>query len=390
MSDFSRAAHPIQLATVVLILILAACATPVAPPPTAAPPTAVARPAITASATPPPTGVPTPIVAPPVDAPATRSTPPAPPPTATPDLIYPYTIAGLRARAYPGGDISTGELLEEIDGFRRYRFTYPSDGLTISGQMHVPDGPGPFPVLILLHGYVTREQYWTGLDTWQAAEFFARNGYLALAPDLRSWGASDSGASLFHTGLAADVMNLISAVATLPQADAGRIFLWGHSMGGGVATKVLAVDERVRAAVLYAPNSADDADLIARWGAGCLPGHSLEAGDRCNPAEVLPPDLAPALREAYFAAAADPQALRRIAPLYHLAEIDAPVQIHIGTGDGAELAQTPPEWSEKLAEALAAEGKAVAYFTYPGQGHFFQGGAWEQLLARALALFDGA
>jgi len=343
-----------------------------APAPSAAAPTATrpARPAATPTAV--PTNVPT------------RT--PAP----TPDPIFPYTIAGLRARAYPGGEIIVGNLLEENNAFRRYAITYPSDGLTISGQMHLPTGAGPFPVVILLHGYWPREQYHAGTDTQQAAEFLARQGYLAIAPDLRSWGASDSGPSLFHTGLVADTINLISALPSLPEADAERLGLWGHSMGGGIATKVLAVDQRVDAAVLVAPNSADDADLIGRWGPGCLAGQSEAAGDRCNPAELLPPDLPPELLRAYFAAAADPDALRRIAPLYHLQGISAPVQVHIGTGDGAALEQTPPDWSAKLAEALQAEGKAVEYFSYPGQGHFFQGRAWEQLLARGVELFAGA
>ncbi len=52
-----------------------------------------------------------------------------------------------------------------------------------------------------------------------AAEFFARNGYLTLAPDFRSWGESDNGLSLFHTGLVADVLNLISSIPSIPEAD---------------------------------------------------------------------------------------------------------------------------------------------------------------------------
>lgn len=333
-----------------------------------------------------------PPVLPSVSAPATAP-PTAPPPTATaaaPDLLFPYTIAGLRTRDYPGGTIAVGELLQQNAAFRRYAISYPSDGLRITGQMHVPVGEGPFPAIVLLHGYAPRAGYQTGWGTEQAGAYFAGQGFLAIAPDLRSWGGSDSGPSLFHTGLVVDVINLISSLPSLAQADATRVGLWGHSMGGGLATKVLAVDERVGAAVLYAPNSADDADLIGRWGPGCLPGQSEEAGDHCNPAEVLPPDLDPDLLAAYFAAAADPVALRRVAPLYHLEGLAAPVQVHIGTGDGAALEQTPPEWSEKLAGRLQAQGRAVEYFTYPGEVHFFQGAAWEDLMARGLALFEAS
>ena len=309
-------------------------------------------------------------------------------PSPTPHPMQQTTLSAMKERLYPGGEIRLGNLLEENAVYRRYAVSYPSDGLNITGTMNLPHGQGPFPVVILLHGYYPRDQYWSGADSWQEADFFARNGYLAIAPDWRSWGGSDKGPSFFHTGLVADTINLISSLSTLPKADAQRIALWGHSMGGGIATKVLVIDQRPSAAVLYAPNSADDADLIARWGPGCLPGQSEEAGDKCNPGDIITPDVPQEKIEAYLAAAQDPQFLRLVAPIYHLQDITVPLQIHIGTADGAALEQTPPEWSSKLYSSLQDAGKEVEYFTYPDQGHFFQPGAWSQLMQRAVTLFD--
>ena len=164
--------------------------------------------------------------------------------------MFPYTFAGMQAREYPGGQIRIPTLLDENESFKRYAIDYTSDGLKITGTMNVPQGEGPFPVVILLHGYFPRDLYWPGADTWQEADFFARNGYLAIAPDLRSWGGSDTGHSFFHMGLVADTINLISSLPSLPQADPQRVTLWGHSMGGGIATKVLVIDQRPSAAVL--------------------------------------------------------------------------------------------------------------------------------------------
>ncbi len=309
-------------------------------------------------------------------------------PTPTPHPLTPYTISGMRQRIFSGGEIQTRAILEQNEAYTRYYIDYPSDGLTITGIMHLPTGDGPFPVLVLLHGYIDRSRYFAGADTWQAADFFARRGYLTIAPDFRSWGESDTGLSLFHTGLVADVLNLIGSLPSLPIADSSRIGLWGHSMGGGMATKVLTIDERIDAAVLYAPNSADDADLIARWGAGCLAGESEAAGDFCNPAEVIPLNTPPDLVEAYLSAAADPEFLQLVSPLYHLENISAPVQIHIGTADGQSLVETPPEWSAKLAEGLQNANQDVAYFSYEGQGHSFLGTSWTTLLDRTLIFFN--
>lgn len=313
---------------------------------------------------------------------------PTPAPSPTPQPLDPFTLDALRARPKAGGPITTRAVLEENEAYIRSYVDYPSDGLTITGMMHTPRGEGSFPVLVLLHGYWDRDSYVAGTDTWQAADYFARQGYLVLSPDLRSWGESDSGLSLFHMGLVSDVVNLISSLPSLPVADPSRVGLWGHSMGGGIATKVLAVDDRVGAAVLYAPNSADDADLIARWGPGCLPGQMVNADSGCNPAEVIPPDTPAALIEAYLAAAADPTFLQQVAPIYQLGWVNAPLQIHSGSADGQGLAETPPDWSVRLAEALNEADKDAAFYTYPGQGHFFTGSSWTQMMERAVALFD--
>lgn len=312
-----------------------------------------------------------------------------PEPTATVNHpIFPYTIEGLQARDYLGGTIHIRSTETINSDFTRYYIDYPSDDLTITAMMNIPNGVGTFPVVILLHGYYDRSTYWSGLGTWQAAEYLARNGYLTIAPDFRTWGGSDIGENLFATGLVIDSLNLISSLSSIAQADTERVGIWGHSMGGGVATKALVVDSRIQAGVLYAPNSADDADLISRWGAACLAGQSETAGDMCNPAEVVPNTLPQSIISAYFDAAYNPTKMQDIAPIYHLDDISAPVQIHIGTADGALLAQTPPEWSENLFLALQAAEQDVEYYTYEGQGHFLDGQSWIDMMQRTVNFFD--
>lgn len=305
----------------------------------------------------------------------------------TPHPMAAYTIEGLRNREYLGGVLNIRALLAENDAFSRYYIDYPSDGLTITGIMQVPHGEGPFPVIIMNHGYIDQDQYWSGADTSQAAEYLNQRGYLTIAPDFRNWGESDSGLSFFHTGLVIDVINLISALPSVAQADWERLGMWGHSMGGGITTKVLTVDERIKAAVLYAPNSADDADILARWGPGCAPDQS-ETTHKCNPAEGITTDLPDSLWSAYLSAAVDPEILRQIAPIYHLDNVLAPAQIHIGTADGVGKSETPPSWSTDLYEGLEAAGKEATLYLYEGQGHFFAGQAWTLLMQRTADFFD--
>jgi dipeptidyl aminopeptidase/acylaminoacyl peptidase len=94
------------------------------------------------------------------------------------------------------------------------------------------------------------------------------------------------------------------------------------------------------------------------------------------------------LVDLYFEATTDVTKLIEVAPIYHLSDITAPIQIHIGTEDGKQMGYTPPEWSEKLYNALRNAGKQVDYFSYAGQEHFFTGESWTLMMQRALAFFD--
>ena len=368
------------------LILLTSCATAVAPTPHT--PTVNALPTSPASTSPVAavTVVMTVTSVPSATATRTATAAPLPLSTPTPHPMAPYTISGLRQRDFPGGTIEITSWMADEEFFDKYAITYPSDGLTISGILQIPKGAGPFPVIILNHGYHERPTYFSGAGTWQQAEYLNYRGYLTIAPDYRSWGNSDSGPSFFHTGLVADVMNLIASLPSLPEADTSRIGMWGHSMGGGITTKVLTVTDTVKAAVLHAPNSANDADLIARWGPGCLPGQT-ELTD-CNPGEVIPADLPADILEAYLAAASSPEMLQQIAPIYHLENVSAPVQIHIGLADGAEAEQTPPDWAPALHAALQAAGKESSLFIYPDQGHFFDGADWTLMMRRTADFFD--
>lgn len=348
----------------------------------------ISTPSATLPATSTPLPIPLPSLTPVPNPTIIPTTVPDPLLAATPDPLLPFTLAGLKADTYPAGPIVVTENVEQTAAYTHSAITYQSDGLTITGRLHLPVGEGPFPVIILIHGYMPRDDYWSGWGTWQSAAYFAERGYIAIAPDLRSWGGSESGPSLFQTGLVRDVLNLISALESLPQADPSRVGLWGHSMGGGIATKAVVVDSRISAAVLYAPNSADDADLLGRWGAACRPGQVETAEDFCNPSEILPADASPELIDAYYAAAADSRKLQEIAPIYHLDKIQVPLHIHIGSEDGQTINGTPPEWSAMLAEGLEAAGKDFERFVYQGQGHFLSGESWLLMMERSLALFD--
>ncbi len=360
----------LTLALITLGLVAGCQRQGLTPTPAVAVPTATSTALPTATVTPTFTRTPTATTTPsPTFTPTATETPtPTITPTATPHPLEPYTIEGLRARDYPGGDIEVRWTYTTTTTYTRYYIAYPSDDLTITGVMHLPHGEGPFPVVILNHGYIPPERYWSGSDTLFASDYLARRGYLTLAPDFRGWGGSDSGDNYFRAGILIDTLNLISSLPSLPQADYEQIGMWGHSMGGGLTTKAITIDPRIKAAVLYGPISANDIEVHRQFGSGA---NMTDLDDPVQQAfaETIQFNMA---------------FLRRTSPIYYFDAVTAAVQIHQGAIDIV----TPPRWAAAIYQALTAADKEVEYYIYEGQGHAFQGQSWTLFMERVTEFFD--
>jgi pimeloyl-ACP methyl ester carboxylesterase len=155
-------------------------------------------------------------------------------------------------------------------------------------------------------------------------------------------------------------------------------------LGGNTNTEAM-----IKAAVLYSSVSADDADVIDRWGMGCF--GDIAAGEQvfgCNSADVIPAELPLDLQTAYHKTASDVERLKAVAPYYHLDYVTVPIQIHYGTNDGLVYSGTPPEWSIKLTQGLRDAGRQVDLYQYDGEGHSFIGEPWFVFMRRVLRFFD--
>ncbi|GAB4481934.1 MAG: hypothetical protein Kow00124_30180 [Anaerolineae bacterium] len=343
-----------------LLLVPTAAAVPDASPaltPTAAL-TATPLPALTATLRPPRTPPPTASAAPNLTV-----TPTA---TATPDPLAPYTIDALAARVFGESDILVRTVLNATLPFHQYIVEYESDGIPVTALANIPYGDGPFPVLIVLHGYIPPEEYYPGLDSRTLGDPYALAGYAVFMPDYRGYAGAAGGPNPLRIPYAVDVLNLIESLDTLDVLDEERVGVIGHSMGGGVASYVMVLSERVDAVVLYGSMSADQAVNWRYIGETWAPWWM-----ELTAAQIGTPET-------------NPQGYHDISPIHYLDRVRAPVQIHHGDHDD----QVPVEWSRDLAERLAAAGVEVTYYEYPFAGHTFTGRERELLLERTLAFFD--
>ncbi len=309
-----------------------------------------------------PTSTPSPIPQQPAAQPTAGPTVPG-----TPDPYQKYTIAYLRSRTYGGGQVQVSGGPTQYSNFTRYMISYPSDGITIAGFMDLPNGIGPFPVIIALHGYTDPYSYNTLDYTTKYADALAGAGFLVLHPNMRNFPPSGSGDDVFRTGMAIDVLNLIGIVKAtagqngpLQNADPQRIGLWGHSMGAGIATRVLTISSDVKAAVLYSPVSGDDQKNYTAN--GVWSGNQRGNLERSAPAQEMP----------------------LISPMFFYQYIQAAVSINQGLADTV----VPVQWSKDTCDQLQEMSKIVECRYYDAEGHLFTSNGDKTFIKNSIQFFD--
>lgn len=312
-----------------------------------------------------PTVTPIPTLTPTITPTPEFTTTPLPTITPTPNPYDRYTMEALSARTYGGGVLQNKGVLANNASFVRYIFKYRSEGLELYGFLNVPDGEGPFPVVVVLHGYVDPAEY-SMLDySTRYADALAEAGYIVVHPNLRGYGASEDAYDPVGIGDTIDTLNLLALIRTqagtaglLEKADGERIGVWGHSMGGGIVLRVLEIDTDIDAAVLYASINADEKINLAFF--------DTDDG-RGNPAIHTTDEV-----------------LRSLSASTYLDHIAAPVSIHHGTADTV----VPKEWSDQLCTDLGALQKKVYCYFYDGQPHTFQNSGDTLFIQRMVDFFN--
>jgi acetyl esterase/lipase len=219
-----------------------------------------------------------------------------------------------------------------------------------------PEGDGPFPVAVLVHGGFWREQHTLDL-TDDLARDLVRRGWAAWNVEFRRVGEVSGG------GWPTTFEDVAAAVDALADNDApldlDRVVAIGHSAGGHLALLAAArPDPAVRLAGVvsqagvYDLREADRLDLGEGATAGFMGGHADEVPERyaqASPIERLP--------------------------------VGVPMQLVHGDADQ----RVPVEMARSYAEAARAAGDEVDLALRAGEDHFVHldvaSGAWGDVVA---------
>ena len=181
-------------------------------------------------------------------------------PRSRPSSRDPISVAALAAADLTGGDLRLGAVRERTAAYTSYDVTFRSTTagagtapLRISGVLNVPTGRGPFPAVVLAHGYIDPAYYVRGQGMTRERGFLAQRGLRRAArrlPQPRRVDRRPAHREAVRLGYAADVVAAAHALRDSDdvRVDPDRIALFGRSMGGGVMLKALAAEPGLFAA----------------------------------------------------------------------------------------------------------------------------------------------
>lgn len=247
---------------------------------------------------------------------------------------------------------------------------FAADATYQTADLDAPSATAAQPVIVFVHGF-------KGFKDWGhfplLARFFAEQGFVFIKlnlshngvvvggsgdlEDLEAFGHNNFSHELDDLGQLLDALHQPGATPLPPAAlDLGRIYLVGHSRGGGLVLLKAAEDPRIRAVATW----ASVADLAPRWPAEVLAQWQREG------VLYVPNSRTGQQLPMYYQIAED--------YYKHRARLDLP-QLVPQLRQPLLLVHGDPDETVPLsaAETLLAAKPDAELFIVPGAGHMFGG-----------------
>jgi dipeptidyl aminopeptidase/acylaminoacyl peptidase len=240
------------------------------------------------------------------------------------------------------------------------------DGRTIPAFFYRPQGDGPFPVVIDIHGGPESQERPSFNPTIQ---FYVNElGIAVLAPNVRGSAGYGKSYLLLDNGMkredsVKDIGALLDWIETQPQLDSDRVAVFGGSYGGYmVLTSMTHYNDRLRAGIEYVGISNFVTFLQNTQ------------------------DYRRDLRRAEYGDERDPEMrafLERISPTTNAARITKPLFVAQGLNDP----RVPASESEQMVSQIRSNGGNVWYLLATDEGHGFKKKSNRDYFTAASALF---
>ena len=260
-----------------------------------------------------------------------------------------------------------------------HRVAYGDDSSQY-GELRVPSGSGPHPVVVLIHGGCFKAAYATIRDLAPMGDALKDGGIATWNVEYRRLGQPGSGwpGTYLDIGRAVDHLRALAREYPL---DLGRVVILGHSAGGHLAMWAAARGRLPAASPLYAPDPLPVRGVIDLAGpvdmTANVPGYEALCRD-----SVITSLLG-------GSPAAVPERYAHASPIT-LLPLGIPQVLILGTHEDF----VPLPLAEAYARAAAGAGDPVRLLVIPGAGHFEtaspRASTWPVVESAIRSLLDGA
>ena len=181
-------------------------------------------------------------------------------------------IAGLFFQPANGQSLSpyTPPSYVEIDTFKATNVTIGSGEWALPGTLTIPNGNGPFPVVVLVHGSGPNDRDETigpNKPFKDLAWGLATQGIATLRYEKRTREHGQKMASQQETitpkeEVVDDVLAAVALLKDTARIDPNRIYVLGHSLGGTLAPRIGAMDRDIAGLIILAGTPRPLQDII--------------------------------------------------------------------------------------------------------------------------------
>ncbi len=137
----------------------------------------------------------------------------------------------------------------------------------IAATLNLPEGEGPFPAVLMLHGFGSARDEVGNMYADEAVAL-AERGIASLRIDFRGFGKSDGDTGAHTVGRQnEDAAIGLAALRATDRVDAARVGLLGFSFGGGAAIELAAANpDKVKSLVVWSSVGDYDTDFLESMG----------------------------------------------------------------------------------------------------------------------------
>lgn len=248
--------------------------------------------------------------------------------------------------------------------------SFQNQGQNLYGMIHIPPGPGPFPAVLLFHGF-TADRNEHHFLLVKAARALMAAGFAALRFDFR--GSGESEGDFNQVTIEGEISDGQQARAWLrghAAVDAARVGVCGISVGGAVAACLAGRAQDVPALVLWAP-VGDPRRVFTEIGGG-NPSSGFASIPTAGGLDIGGLLVGQGMIEDVM----------RVRPVDEVRMHPGPVLLIHGTAD-----QTVPPYNGELYQAALGDRCTLVWID--GADHTFSRTWWEQeVIQRTVAYFQ--